>query len=85
MNQNKSDQKQTGYPGSVPADQTAQEADLSEDVLKPSAFSKDVQEPSALSENVQEPHAFPENDPERDSSAAQNEADQPDNSGHHHK
>ncbi len=55
MNQNKSDKKQTGYPGSDPADQTAQEADLSEGALKPSALLEDG--------------------PERDSTAAQDEAD----------
>ncbi len=61
MNQNKSDKKQTGYPGSDPADQTAQEADLSGGALKPSALSEDG--------------------PERDRTAAQDEADQSDNSG----
>ncbi len=85
MNQNKLNQKQTGYPGSDPADQAAQETDLSEGTLKPSAFSEDVQEPSTFSEDTQKPLAFPKDtqepsilskdDPEHDSTTARDEAD----------
>ncbi len=95
MNQNTATEKQTGYSGSVPTDQTAQKPGFSESITEPSAFSKDVQELSVLSENVQEPHAFPDNDPECDSATAQDMTDHPNGRGqtilrcprcgHHHE
>ena len=61
MNQNTATEKQTGYPGFVLTNQTAQ---------KP-----------VSSESIAEPSILLEDDPERDSTAAQDKADQPDNSG----
>ncbi len=81
MNQNTATEKQTGYPGSVPTDQTAQKLGFSENIAEPSVLSEDDQEQSALSEDDQEPSGLSEDTAEYDSTTAKDEADRPDNSG----
>ena len=74
MNQNKSNQKQTGYPGSGLTNQTAQEPDFSENAPEASAFRDDAPERNSADAAA----GFL---PETDSLTA----DQPDNDGYYHE